>query len=72
MEFVDPSGINKSPNLTNITAPTPAFSSFATGDSISYICGICKLEFCLNNPEDQVKMLGCGHTFCPECFANFF
>ena len=69
MTFRDP---NVNGTSENTVAATPAFSSFATGDCISYICGICKIEFYLNNPDDQIKMLSCGHTFCPLCFNNFF
>jgi hypothetical protein len=50
--FGNTNALNRTPEQANTVAATPGFNSFALGDSISYVCGICKIEFYLNNPED--------------------
>ena len=37
-----------------------------------FTCNICYEEYDSTSPEFQVKMLSCGHTFCSECFTEYF
>ena len=38
-----------------------------------FTCGICYEEYDASSPEFQVKMLNsCEHTFCAECFTEYF
>ena len=45
-------------------------------DQKMFTCAICTCDYDENNAENEdseLTMLGkCGHTFCRECFAEFY
>ena len=40
-------------------------------DEDTFTCSICYCDY--DTKETPIKMLkGCGHTFCKECFSEFY